>query len=179
MILKKKRCFKCNTSKPIDSFYRHSGMRDGHLNKCKECTKSDSRRRTLERVCLECGRRFLTWPSETKRGRGLTCSRKCFYSRLKKIIGREENSPNWKEEDYGYYAIHNWVVRQKGKPMICDFCATTTAKVYDWSNISGEYLRDLDDWQRLCRKCHIKYDGGWPGYRLGQQSWKREGKLTK
>lgn len=37
-----KTCFKCLQSLPLEAFYKHSRMRDGHLNKCKACTKADA-----------------------------------------------------------------------------------------------------------------------------------------
>jgi hypothetical protein len=36
-----KTCFKCGSVKSLDDFYVHSAMTDGHLGKCKECTKHD------------------------------------------------------------------------------------------------------------------------------------------
>lgn len=40
-----KTCFKCGEEKELDMFYPHPRMKDGHLNKCIECTKRDVKER--------------------------------------------------------------------------------------------------------------------------------------
>lgn len=45
-----KRCFKCGQVKSLADFYKHKMMADGHLNKCKDCTRSDVAAHRLENI---------------------------------------------------------------------------------------------------------------------------------
>lgn len=39
-----KECFKCGKEKTLMNFYKHPEMADGHLNKCKDCSKIDTKK---------------------------------------------------------------------------------------------------------------------------------------
>ena len=71
----------------------------------------------------------------------------------------DEKHHNWKGNAVGKVALHDWVRSRRGTPSKCEHCGTTTAKRFEWANKSHEYKRDLSDWIRLCKKCHVKFDG--------------------
>lgn len=80
-------------------------------------------------------------------------------ARAKLNMRSGEQHHNWKGDNPGYASVHEWMERWYGKPKKCACCGTESAKVFDWANISGKYLRDSLDWERLCRSCHMKKDG--------------------
>ena len=45
-----KKCFKCGLEKPISEYYKHKRMADGHLGKCKTCTRQDSKANLDEKL---------------------------------------------------------------------------------------------------------------------------------
>jgi len=81
-----------------------------------------------------------------------------------KIDQKGENNYNWKGEKVSKRNFHKWVENHKGKPMQCEVCGTITASRYDWSNKDHKYTRNLEDYIRMCRKCHFAYDKQKFGY---------------
>ena len=48
--IREKVCFKCGRLLPLEAFYSHPQTADGHLNKCKECTKKDVHAKYMENI---------------------------------------------------------------------------------------------------------------------------------
>jgi hypothetical protein len=61
---KSKLCIICREDKVLSAYYKHPQMGDGHLNKCKECCKSQAKKRHHE-LCQD---ENYVW-SERERGR--------------------------------------------------------------------------------------------------------------
>ncbi len=146
-----KTCFKCKQEKELDEYYKHPQTADGRLNKCKDCAKKDAKAGTVPRICTECEANFMGLSSEIKRGGAITCSRECYYKRLRKLLDKKFKHKTT------YHTIHKWVYRAGGKAHKCELCSVK-GKTYHWSNKSGEYRQDMADWWQLCVKCHNAYD---------------------
>lgn len=135
-------------------------------------------------VTCKCGNQFNAKPYHIKKGYGKFCSRACSFKW--RSSGPEKRKPyvlvkknpssfrrgmtpwnkglktgivpaNFKGENVGYDALHDWVNRHKGKASICKHCGKDYGRI-EWANKSHEYKRDLNDWIPLCKSCHIKFD---------------------
>jgi hypothetical protein len=134
-------------------------------------------------ICKYCNKSFHIAPSrltDTRIKRGNYCSKQCADK-------AREGKPAWNSgltgEDYKkhypkgfggtffaterlfggsikeYMALHHWLRKILGRPTQCVNCKKSyTGKNIQWANKSGEYKKDVNDWIRLCVKCHYIYD---------------------
>ena len=72
---------------------------------------------------------------------------------LSKIGNR---NPNWKGNNVGYCQLHDWVRARFPQTKLCQGC--NERPPLDLAN-KGIYSRDLQNWEWLCRKCHMQKDG--------------------
>lgn len=65
----------------------------------------------------------------------------------------------WKGDKAGYQALHARVQNARGTPSLCSVCGRDDdGTIYDWANLTGDYT-DVDDYARMCRSCHHRFDG--------------------
>ena len=133
-MIRSKVCFKCSVDKPITEYYKHAQMGDGHLNKCKECTKKDAnqhRSDNLERI------------REYDRQRGKLA---------KRIAGNTEITRAWRAEDKRRQQAHTAVAKGLRHGTIfkepCCRCGNEKSLAHH-----DDYDKPLDImW--LCQPCH-------------------------
>lgn len=72
-----------------------------------------------------------------------------------RVLPKGESNHKWKGGQVGYRALHYWIERQLGKASKCNRCPSDSNR-FHWHNLSGDYRRDISDWESLCAKCHKK-----------------------
>lgn len=72
--------------------------------------------------------------------------------------GKGEQNGKWVGGKAKYAACHHRVYALKGRAERCEVCGLCDpTKVYDWANLTGNYL-DPKDFKQMCRSCHKNYD---------------------
>lgn len=71
----------------------------------------------------------------------------------------DENNPQWKGDNAGKVAMHNWVRKNKIKPHFCERCNERPAKELSYKYNKG-WSRKPEDYQYLCYSCHKLKDNG-------------------
>ena len=133
-MIRSKVCFKCDIDKPLTDYYKHAQMGDGHLNKCKDCTKKDAhqhRSNNLERV------------REYDRQRGKLA---------KRIASNTEVTRAWRAEDKRRQQAHKAVAKGLRHGTLlkesCCRCGNEKSVAHH-----DDYDKPLDVmW--LCQPCH-------------------------
>jgi len=80
-----------------------------------------------------------------------------------------ERNPNWKGETVGLNSLHQWLKTHNTKPKLCERCKK--ASVFDLANKTGHYTRNIEDYEWLCRKCHIGTDGRYKNLKNQNFEW--------
>lgn len=141
--MESKECTSCHVEYPATSeyFHRNKNKRDGLEYRCKKC-------RSVQ------WKDYIEKARDKKRERG----RAYYQENREKRILKSKNTRDAFKKKFGfcYVTLHKWVKDNKTKIGKCVMCGKEGKT--DWANISGEYKRDLDDYQELCQSCHSIYD---------------------
>ena len=147
-----KTCRECNVEKPLSEFYVHARMKDGHLNKCKQCVKARvdkyvkanpdkkkqwSRNYATSEAGLERAKSYLL----TERGKAVSKNRAKNYRKNHPIRDRAT-----------YLVSYEIKCGRLIRPEVCSSCNAECKPHGHHDN----YTKPLDvTW--LCEPCHKKW----------------------
>lgn len=152
-MIMKKVCKKCGLEKPIEEFYVHKQMNDGHLNFCKECVKGRThkyRQDNLEKIRNYDRNR----PNAKERAKKESESIKSDKRRYNRML---EFKKQWNKENKYKKNAHNEVQKaiKKGlliRPNKCEMCGKTNCEIQGHHD---DYAKPLNIvW--VCTECHGK-----------------------
>lgn len=142
-----KTCYRCCRELPLSDFYKHNGMADGHLNKCKECCKKESK--TNRKDNIEYYRKY-----DTERA---------------KLPHRVEAAKEYRLTEAGkrtvYKSTKNYRAKNPERRALYAFCERNIKRQSVCSDCGSSVLVEMhhDDYNKplevrwLCRRCHREW----------------------
>ena len=145
-------CFKCGAKKPLTDFYKHKGMQDGHLNKCKECARCDTKtNREKNIVYYKAYDRNRHWDNPERRAASIEATKRWHKENPERS---RELKKNWMERNPQKRAAHikvgNALRSGKIERKPCLVCGDVKVQAHH-----PDYSKPLDVvW--LCQKHHTE-----------------------
>ena len=142
-----KTCFKCGRELPLSEFYKHPRMADGRLNKCKECTRKDTRENRAKNIVYyrQYDRKRALKPDRVEaRKEYAETERSKEIAREQARLGRIKFAEKYRARGILYQAVRRGEIQKQP----CEICGCTTVHAHH-----SDYTKPLDViW--LCPKHH-------------------------
>lgn len=136
-----KPCIRCGLEKPIEEFYAHRKMADGHLNKCKECCRADA---------VANRSRKLDYYRQYDKDRLQTLRRQVSIERH-----RRSYRDRYPHKRAAHIAVGNAIRQGRLVKQPCEVCGDSNVDAHH-----DDYSKPLEvRW--LCRKHHLMEHGGY------------------
>ena len=111
------------------------------------------------RLSLSRARTGYKWSSDMKIRLSIAAKKAGTGKWMKDKVGPLNSQ--WQGDNVSVRGIHVWLNRCFGKTRVCENVnCPGISNFYDWSKLRGKkYERKRENFWRLCRTCHNRYDG--------------------
>lgn len=146
-----KKCIKCGETKDLKEYYVHKASADGHLGKCKECCKKDSRKNRKEKVEY-----YRQYDKDRYQNDPRVRERHKKYQKTEKgIKSLRQSKKKWSENNvikrHAHIIVRGAIRNGKLSKKPCEVCGKEKAHAHH-----DDYSRPLDvRW--LCSKHHREW----------------------
>ena len=148
-----KKCFKCNIEKPLSEFYKHKMMADGHLNKCKDCSRKDVKANRDKNLDY-----YREYDKQRANNPDRIASRESYAKSESGRQSQREAKKRWTERNIikraAQLMVNNYF--RSRQHLVKDSCESCGVKNLRLEKHHDDYSKPLDV-RFLCGKCHSKW----------------------
>lgn len=115
-------CFKCKKNLPLTEYYKHKGMADGRLNKCKNCTKEDTKK------SINLKKKDSSWLNKERERCRMKTRKARAEGKLKESPQHKKTAANaaWRKRNPNKARAHN--IAKSIKRLPCQICGNPNSQ---------------------------------------------------